>query len=107
MLPIMISVMVAKWVGDAFGKEGIYHTWIALRNYPWIPSNEYRDKGETAASILVPFDDLVTIGAEGLTTQHLSTSNYFNDRSSTYRGSTAARVAIENPRLPWLSGTCS
>jgi len=70
-LPIMISVMVAKWVGDAFGQEGIYPSWIALRNYPWIPSNEYRDRGETAASILVPFDNLVTIGAEGLTIPQL------------------------------------
>ncbi|KLO19071.1 Cl-channel protein [Schizopora paradoxa] len=70
-LPIMISVMVAKWVGDAFGKEGIYPSWIALRNYPWIPSNEYRDGGETASSILVPFKNLVTLEAEGLTIPQL------------------------------------
>lgn len=103
----MISVMVAKWVGDAFGKEGIYHSWIALRNYPWIPSNEYRDGGETAASILVPFDTLVTIGAEGITIPQLSTSNYLNKCPQAYRTLILVRTIVEEPRLPWLSGTYS
>ncbi|OBZ72186.1 H(+)/Cl(-) exchange transporter 3 [Grifola frondosa] len=45
-LPIMISVMVSKWVGDAFGEDGIYAIWIAMRQYPWLPPREYRDNGE-------------------------------------------------------------
>jgi chloride channel 3/4/5 len=49
-LPIMISVMLSKWVGDAFGTEGIYASWIALRGYPWIPHGEHLDAGETAGS---------------------------------------------------------
>lgn len=71
-LPIMISVMVSKWVGDAFGKEGIYSRWIALRRYPWLPYTDYRDKGETAASIMVPFDKLITIKPHGCTIQELT-----------------------------------
>ena len=62
-LPIMVSVMTAKWVGEAFGKEGIYPQWIALRNYPWMPPHEYRDKDEkvTTASIMCPVTQLVVI----------------------------------------------
>lgn len=60
-LPIMISVMTAKWVGDAFGKEGIYSVWIAMRRYPWLPPVEYHDEGETAKNIMKPFADLVVI----------------------------------------------
>jgi len=62
-LPIMVSVMTAKWVGEAFGKEGIYPQWIALRNYPWIPPHEYRDKDErlTTESVMCPASQLMTI----------------------------------------------
>ncbi|KAI5124285.1 hypothetical protein M0805_005132 [Coniferiporia weirii] len=71
-LPIMISVMVSKWVGDAFGKEGIYSRWIALRRYPWLPYVEYRDSGETAANVMVPFERLVTINAHKSTLRELA-----------------------------------
>ncbi|EJD07614.1 Cl-channel protein [Fomitiporia mediterranea MF3/22] len=70
-LPIMISVMVAKWVGDAFGKEGIYTRWIALRQYPWLSSVEYRDKGESAGNVMIPIERLATIDAFGCTVQDL------------------------------------
>lgn len=60
-LPIMISVMVSKWVADYFGKEGIYSIWIAMREYPWLPPAEFRDKGETAAHVMKPASDLVVI----------------------------------------------
>jgi chloride channel 3/4/5 len=67
-LPIMVSVMTAKWVGEAFGKEGIYPQWIALRNYPWMPQQEYRDKDErlTTESVMCPVSQLVVI--EGIRT---------------------------------------
>ncbi len=60
-LPIMISVVGSKWVADALGKEGIYSVWIAMRSYPWLPPSEYRDKGQTAASIMKRADRLVII----------------------------------------------
>jgi chloride channel 3/4/5 len=60
-LPIMISVMTAKWVGDACGKDGIYSVWIAMRKYPWLPPVAYRDKGETAAQVMTPIERLVSI----------------------------------------------
>lgn len=64
----MISVMVSKWVGDAWSKEGIYSRWIALRNYPWLSTSEYNDKGETAANFMVPYDKLVVINSENTST---------------------------------------
>ena len=57
----MIAVMVAKWVGDAFGKEGIYGMWIAMRRYPWLAPVEYKDKGEVAGEFMVPVSNLVVI----------------------------------------------
>ena len=35
-LPIMVGVMVSKWVGDAFEKEGIYDLHIRLSGYPFL-----------------------------------------------------------------------
>jgi chloride channel 3/4/5 len=57
----MIVVMTSKWVGDALGKDGIYSIWIAMRKYPWIPPVEYKDRGETGAELMTPFEDLVVI----------------------------------------------
>lgn len=73
-LPIMVSVMTAKWVGEAFGKEGIYPQWIALRNYPWIPPHEYRDKNErlTTESVMCPVSQLMVIEGTRVTLGDLS-----------------------------------
>ncbi|KAJ9086614.1 hypothetical protein DSO57_1002336 [Entomophthora muscae] len=35
-LPIMLSVMVSKWVGDALEKPSIYDNLIELNNYPFL-----------------------------------------------------------------------
>ncbi|KAI0629368.1 chloride channel [Trametes polyzona] len=64
-LPIMISVMVSKWVADAFGKDGIYSTWIAMRQYPWLPAREFRDNGQTAAHVMKAASNLVVIRDDG------------------------------------------
>ncbi|KAJ7849995.1 Cl-channel protein [Mycena olivaceomarginata] len=64
-LPIMISVMTSKWVGDAFGKDGgIYAVWIAMRGYPWLPPVDFEDKGDTGAQLMRPLDRLVVIEDE-------------------------------------------
>jgi chloride channel 3/4/5 len=69
----MLSVMVSKWVADAFGKEGIYSVWIALRGYPWLPPHEHRDEGdsETTISIMKPINKLVVINGTRCTLQEL------------------------------------
>jgi hypothetical protein len=64
-LPIMISVMISKWVGDAIGKDGgIYAVWIAMRGYPWLPPIDFHDKGETGAQLMRPLERLVVIEDE-------------------------------------------
>ncbi|RDB23755.1 H(+)/Cl(-) exchange transporter 3 [Hypsizygus marmoreus] len=70
-LPIMICVMTAKWVGDALGKDGIYSVWIAMRRYPWLPAVDYHDKGETGANIMRSLEKLVTIEDERFTVAEL------------------------------------
>ncbi|KAG8846614.1 hypothetical protein FRB91_000657 [Serendipita sp. 411] len=78
-LPIMISVIISKFIGDALGitilvirndltqpstgKEGIYAAWIQLRGYPAFPNQEFRDAGQKAGSVMVPVDKLVCVGA--------------------------------------------
>ncbi|KAJ3822979.1 Cl-channel protein [Lentinula raphanica] len=77
-LPIMVGVMTAKWVGDALGKDGIYNVWIAMRQYPFIPPVDYNDRGKIAADGMKPFGMLVKIqegqstlgGIETLTKTH-------------------------------------
>ncbi|KZS94576.1 Cl-channel protein [Sistotremastrum niveocremeum HHB9708] len=63
-LPIMIAVMSSKWVADAFGKEGIYASWIAMRDYPWLSGAEYKDSGETAERCMTSIENLVTIDSD-------------------------------------------
>ncbi|KIX05874.1 uncharacterized protein Z518_03847 [Rhinocladiella mackenziei CBS 650.93] len=39
-LPIMIVVMLAKWIGDAFSTRGIYESWIQFNEYPYLENKE-------------------------------------------------------------------
>ncbi len=39
-LPIMIAVMLAKWIGDAISKRGIYEAWIHLNEYPYLDNKD-------------------------------------------------------------------
>ena len=66
-LPIMICVMISKWVGDAMGKDGIYSVWIAMRRYPWLPPVDYHDKGLTGANLMKPLTQVIVI-EDGVTT---------------------------------------
>jgi chloride channel 3/4/5 len=64
-LPIMIAVMIAKWVGDAIGKRGIYEAWIAFNEYPFLDNREDKPVPDVPVSqIMTRFEDLATISAE-------------------------------------------
>ncbi|CAK9302022.1 unnamed protein product [Gordionus sp. m RMFG-2023] len=39
-VPLMIAIMTAKWVGDALCREGIYEAHIHLNNYPFLDYKE-------------------------------------------------------------------
>ena len=82
-LPIMIAVMLSKWVGDAFGKRGIYESWIHFNEYPFL---DHRDDSSIpdvpVAEIMTGTDELITITATGHTLETLQ--NFLNKYQ--YRG---------------------
>ncbi|OAG39544.1 hypothetical protein AYO21_06188 [Fonsecaea monophora] len=39
-LPIMIAVMLAKWIGDVFSPRGIYESWIQFNEYPYLENKD-------------------------------------------------------------------
>ena len=67
-LPIMIAVMLSKWVGDAFGKRGIYESWIHFNGYPFLDNRDDSLIPDIPVSqIMTPVDDLATLAATGHT----------------------------------------
>ncbi|KAG4305745.1 hypothetical protein PORY_000655 [Pneumocystis oryctolagi] len=69
-LPIMITVMISKWVGDAFEKYGIYENWIYLNNYPYL-SKEVDVKNGVIENYMTKANNLITITASGHTIKSL------------------------------------
>lgn len=67
-LPIMIAVMIARWVGDAFGERGIYEAWIHLNGYPMLENrDDTRIPDVPVRNIMTRVDDLIVITATGYT----------------------------------------
>ncbi|KAK5118351.1 hypothetical protein LTR62_002864 [Meristemomyces frigidus] len=71
-LPIMIAVMISKWVGDAFGKRGIYESWIHFQGYPFIDNKDDTPVPDVpVGQIMTRYDDLVCVTAVGHTIETL------------------------------------
>ena len=71
-LPIMIAVMLSKWIGDAFGKRGIYESWIHFYEYPFLDNKDDQQPPDIPASqVMTRVDELATIPAVGHTLQSL------------------------------------
>jgi chloride channel 3/4/5 len=73
-LPIMIAVMISKWIGDAISPRGIYESWINFNSYPFIDNRD--ENGSSipdlpAAQLMTRIEDLVVITATGHTIQSL------------------------------------
>lgn len=63
-LPIMIAVMLAKWVGDIFGLRGIYDAWIQLNEYPYVDNKDDVAVPQVpAASIMTRVEEMTCIDA--------------------------------------------
>ncbi|KZF21614.1 hypothetical protein L228DRAFT_256268 [Xylona heveae TC161] len=72
-LPIMIAVMISKWIGDAFGKRGIYESWIHLSEYPFLDnSDDYPIPDVAVSHVMTRIEDLVVISASGHTIESLN-----------------------------------
>lgn len=73
-LPIMIAVMISKWVGDAFSRRGIYESWIHFNEYPFLDNSEEMVIPDIPASqIMTRIEDLVVLTATGHTIASLNT----------------------------------
>lgn len=53
-VPLMAAVMTSKWVGDAFGREGIYESHIRLNGYPFLDAKEEFTHTTLAADVMRP-----------------------------------------------------
>ena len=77
-LPIMISVLIAKWIGDAFGPRGIYESWIAFNGYPFLDNRDDNvGAGGVAADapvngLMTQVEDLIVLPATGHSIASLS-----------------------------------
>src|SRR3989338_6673240 len=65
LVPIMLSVTFAKWVGDAFNKDSIYEINIEMNQYPFLHNHEVDNEG-TAKDIMTTHK-LKVIFIEGAT----------------------------------------
>ena len=73
-LPIMVAVMISKWVGDAFSRRGIYESWIQFNEYPFLDNSEETNIPEMPASqIMTRIEDLAVLTATGHTIASLNT----------------------------------
>lgn len=63
-LPIMIAVMLAKWVGDVFTKRGIYESWIHLNEYPYLENRDDATVPQVPVSnIMTKVEDMICLDA--------------------------------------------
>jgi chloride channel 3/4/5 len=99
-LPIMIAVMLSKWIGDAFGKRGIYESWIHFNEYPFLDNSEETVIPDIPVSqIMTRIEDLVVLTSTGHTIQSLASIL----ATHPYRGF----PVISNPRDAILLGYIS
>lgn len=72
-LPIMIAVMVSKWIGDAFSKRGIYESWIHFNEYPFLDNKDDTPAPDVpVSSIMTRVEDLTSLTAVGHTIRSLN-----------------------------------
>jgi chloride channel 3/4/5 len=101
-LPIMIAVMMSKWIGDAFGKRGIYESWIRFNEYPFLDNRDDRQPPDIpAAQVMTKIDELATISAVGHTLQSLQE---FLDQNQ-FRGFPIVANQTKNIFLGYISRT--
>ncbi|KAJ9639426.1 chloride channel [Coniosporium tulheliwenetii] len=75
-LPIMIAVMISKWVGDAISPRGIYESWIHFNGYPFMDNRDDNSASVPdvpASNVFTRIEDLVVITGIGHTIQSLRT----------------------------------
>eukprot|EP00471_Norrisiella_sphaerica_P008863 CAMPEP_0184500012 /NCGR_PEP_ID=MMETSP0113_2-20130426/43316_1 /TAXON_ID=91329 /ORGANISM="Norrisiella sphaerica, Strain BC52" /LENGTH=838 /DNA_ID=CAMNT_0026888191 /DNA_START=142 /DNA_END=2658 /DNA_ORIENTATION=+ len=69
MVPLMVAVVPSKWVGDAFGKEGVFDMLITLQGYPHI--NPGIELGSTATASALMSTSVIYLQKFGETLESL------------------------------------
>eukprot|EP01097_Dermamoeba_algensis_P001356 TRINITY_DN1514_c0_g1_i1.p1 TRINITY_DN1514_c0_g1~~TRINITY_DN1514_c0_g1_i1.p1 ORF type:complete len:794 (+),score=111.19 TRINITY_DN1514_c0_g1_i1:42-2423(+) len=69
-LPIMLSVMISKWVGDAFGADSIYDELIQLNEFPFLDNKTERSLKAKVSDILKR-GELAVVELQGNTVRSL------------------------------------
>ena len=83
-LPIMIAVMLAKWVGDVFSRRGIYESWIQFKAYPYLDNRDDTAVPDVAAAnIMTRAEEMTCLDARG---EHTIDSLLQLLDKATYRG---------------------
>uniref|UniRef100_A0AAY4BJT9 Chloride channel protein n=1 Tax=Denticeps clupeoides TaxID=299321 RepID=A0AAY4BJT9_9TELE len=75
-VPLMAAVMTSKWVGDAFGREGIYEAHIRLNGYPFLDAKEEFTHTTLAREVMRPRRSdppLAVLTQDDLTVEELQT----------------------------------
>jgi len=110
----MIAVMSSKWVADSLYPDGIYVAWISLHDYPFLPTTEFRDKGDTAADHMRPVTDLKVIDGRRISLRELE--HYANNNHDIHGFPVvvdglllgyAARDSIQNAIGPSLTASAA
>jgi chloride channel 3/4/5 len=74
-LPIMIAVMLSKWVGDAISPRGIYESWIHFNGYPILDNrseNPANIPDVPVSNVMTRIEDLMVITATDHTIESLT-----------------------------------
>ena len=101
-LPIMIAVMISKWVGDAFGRRGIYESWIHFNEYPFLDNRDESTVPDVPVShIMTQMQDLSVLTATGHTIQSIHDMLV----AQPYRGFPVVTEATNNILLGYISRT--
>ncbi|KAK7207750.1 putative voltage-gated chloride channel [Myxozyma melibiosi] len=99
-LPIMVSVLVAKLVGDAFDRNGIYESWIHFRGYPFLSNNDDDPVPDLSVDeVMTSVENLTVLEASGLTIGELEDVVATHD----YKGFPVVDNAQENTLLGYIA----
>ena len=101
-LPIMIAVMISKWVGDAFGKRGIYETWVHFKEYPFLDNKDDSPVPDVPVTqVMTHLEDIAALTATGHTFQSLH--DFLVTRA--FQGYPIVSDAVNNTLLGYISRT--
>ena len=93
-LPIMVAVMLSKWIGDVFSRHGVYESWIQFNQYPYLDNKDDGPAPDVPVSnVMTRVEELVCLNA-----RHSHTIESLNNLLATthHRGFPVVTTASAN-----------